>query len=174
MLVFVLLISFFLLLSIGVPISFSPVHLLLHSGYDDRCNSRDQPGPEDLPRHRLLHLAGNPFFVFAGNVMARGGVSKRLTDMAATLGGGCPAALPTWQRCPPPSLARSPALPLLLLPLFGAVMVPEMEKRSHDKAFTAAVVAASGTIGLIIPPATLWLCTARWQTPPSVKCSSAA
>ena len=31
-------------------------------------------------------------------------------------------------------------------------MVPEMEKRNYDKAFTAAVIAASGTIGLIIPP----------------------
>ena len=34
----------------------------------------------------------------------------------------------------------------------GTVMVPEMKKRGYDVEFSAALVAASGAIGLIIPP----------------------
>src|SRR5690606_21666305 len=34
----------------------------------------------------------------------------------------------------------------------GSIMVPEMKKRKYDPDFSAALVAASGSLGLIIPP----------------------
>lgn len=97
-------------------------------------------------------LLAIPFFVFAGNVMARGGVSKRLTDMAATLVGRMPGGLAHVATLSSTFFGAISGSAPATTSAIGAVMVPEMEKRSYDKAFTAAVVAASGTIGLIIPP----------------------
>ena len=138
MLVIVLLVSFFLLLFIGVPISFalsiSSFTAVMTTGAIPVINLV-QKTFRAIDSFTLLAI---PFFVFAGNVMARGGVSKRLTDMAATLASTFFGAIS----------GSAPATTSAI----GAVMVPEMEKRNYDKAFTAAVVAASGTIGLIIPP----------------------
>ena len=93
MLVTVLLVAFFGLLFIGVPISFSlsvssflavaitgsiPVMTLVQKTF------------RAIDSFTLLAI---PFFLFAGNVMARGGVSKRLTDMAATMVGRMPGGL---------------------------------------------------------------------------------
>ena len=93
MLVFVLLISFFLLLFIGVPISFalsiSSFTAVMTTGAIPVINLV-QKTFRAIDSFTLLAI---PFFVFAGNVMARGGVSKRLTDMAATLVGRMPGGL---------------------------------------------------------------------------------
>ena len=83
MLVIVLLVSFFLLLFIGVPISFalsiSSFTAVMTTGAIPVINLV-QKTFRAIDSFTLLAI---PFFVFAGNVMARGGVSKRLTDMAA-------------------------------------------------------------------------------------------
>ena len=39
----------------------------------------------------------------------------------------------------------------------GAAMIPEMEKAGYDKSFSAALAAAAGTIGVIIPPSTCFI-----------------
>ena len=79
--------------------------------------------------------------------MARGGVSKRLTDMAATLVGRMPGGLAHVATLSSTFFGAISGSAPATTSAIGAVMVPEMEKRSYDKAFTAAVVAASGTIG---------------------------
>lgn len=174
MLVIVLLVSFFLLLFIGVPISFalsiSSFTAVMTTGAIPVINLV-QKTFRAIDSFTLLAI---PFFVFAGNVMARGGVSKRLTDMAATLVSRMPGGLAHVATLSSTFFGAISGSAPATTSAIGAVMVPEMEKRSYDKAFTAAVVAASGTIGLIIPPATPWLCTALWPMLPSVKCSSAA
>ena len=137
MLVIVLLVSFFLLLFIGVPISFalsiSSFTAVMTTGAIPVINLV-QKTFRAIDSFTLLAI---PFFVFAGNVMARGGVSKRLTDMAATLVGRMPGGLAH--------------VATLSSTFFGAIS-GSAPATTYDKAFTAAVVAASGTIGLIIPP----------------------
>ena len=152
MLVIVLLVSFFLLLFIGVPISFalsiSSFTAVMTTGAIPVINLV-QKTFRAIDSFTLLAI---PFFVFAGNVMARGGVSKRLTDMAATLVGRMPGGLAHVATLSSTFFGAISGSAPATTSAIGAVMVPEMEKRSYDKAFTAAVVAASGTIGLIIPP----------------------
>ena len=152
MLVIVLLVSFFLLLCIGVAISFA----LSFSTFTAVMTTAAIPDFNLVQKtFRAIDsftLLAIPFFVFAGNVMARGGVSKRLTDMAATLVGRMPGGLAHVATLTSTFFGASSGSAPATTSAIGAVMVPEMEKRSYDKAFTAAVVAASGTIGLIIPP----------------------
>jgi len=152
MLVAILLISFFVLLIIGVPISFSlsisaflsvmmtgtiPVMTLVQKTF------------RAIDSFTLLAI---PFFVFAGNVMARGGVSKRLTDIAATIVGRMPGGLAHVTTLSSTFFGAISGSAPATTSAVGAVMIPQMEEHGYDKSFTAAVAASSGTIGLIIPP----------------------
>ena len=152
MLVAVLLVAFFGLLFIGVPISFSlsvssflavaitgaiPVMTLVQKTF------------RAIDSFTLLAI---PFFVFAGNVMARGGVSKRLTDMANTMVGRMPGGLAHITTLSSTFFGAISGSAPATTSAIGAVMVPQMEDYGYKKSFTAAVAAASGTIGLIIPP----------------------
>ena len=154
MLVVILLVSFFLLLFIGVPISFalsiSSFTAVMTTGAIPVINLV-QKTFRAIDSFTLLAI---PFFVFAGNVMARGGVSKRLTDMAATLVGRMPGGLAHVATLSSTLFGAISGSAPATTSAIGSVMVPEMQEHKYDKAFTAAVVAASGTIGLIIPPST--------------------
>ena len=126
MLVIVLLVSFFLLLFIGVPISFalsiSSFTAVMTTGAIPVINLV-QKTFRAIDSFTLLAI---PFFVFAGNVMARGGVSKRLTDMAATLGrmpGGLAHVTTLSSTFFGAISGSAPATTSAI----GAVMVPEME-----------------------------------------------
>lgn len=154
MLVVILLVSFFLLLFIGVPISFalsiSSFTAVMTTGAIPVINLV-QKTFRAIDSFTLLAI---PFFVFAGNVMARGGVSKRLTDMAATVVGRMPGGLAHVATLSSTLFGAISGSAPATTSAIGSVMVPEMQEHKYDKAFTAAVVAASGTIGLIIPPST--------------------
>jgi len=97
-------------------------------------------------------LMAIPLFIFSGAIMSSGGVSKRLVDLAesiigwATGGLGIVANLAGifFSAISGSSAATSAAV--------GTIMLPEMEKRGYEKEFSCAIIAASGTTGIIIPP----------------------
>lgn len=152
MLVTILLTSFFALLLIGVPISFSlSISAFISVMLTDAIPVINlvQKTFRAIDSFTLLAI---PFFVFAGNVMARGGVSKRLTDMAATLVGRMPGGLAHVTTLSSTFFGAISGSAPATTSAVGAVMIPQMEERGYDPAFTAAVAASSGTIGLIIPP----------------------
>lgn len=152
MLVAILIISFFVLLLIGVPISFS---LSISAFLSVVCTGTIPVANLVQKSFRAIDsftLLAIPFFVFAGNVMARGGVSKRLTDMAATMVGRMTGGLAHVTTLSSTFFGAISGSAPATTSAVGSVMIPQMEERGYDKAFTAAVAAASGTIGLIIPP----------------------
>ena len=147
----VLFVSFFIFLIMGIPIGIclglSSVCAILYSGTSLTIVATNMYS--GISKFLLLAI---PFFVLSGNIMAKAGISKRLIRFVNTCVGhrrGGIAIVCVIVACFFGAISGSaPATTSAI----GAVMVPEMEKRSYDKAFTAAVVAASGTIGLIIPP----------------------
>lgn len=152
MLVTILLISFFVLLIIGVPISFSlsiSAFLAVMMTGTIPVMTLVQKTFRAIDSFTLLAI---PFFVFAGNVMARGGVSKKLTDIAATLVGRMPGGLAHVTTLSSTFFGAISGSAPATTSAVGAVMIPQMEEHGYDKSFTAAVAASSGTIGLIIPP----------------------
>jgi C4-dicarboxylate transporter, DctM subunit len=97
-------------------------------------------------------LMAVPFFILAGNIMQGGGIAKRLMDFANVLVGwfkggiGVATILGTmfFSTLSGSSAATTAAI--------GSITIPNMTKKGYPKPFAAAVIAASGELGVIIPP----------------------
>lgn len=97
-------------------------------------------------------LMAIPFFILSGALMEGGGLSKRLVlffdSLVGHLTGGL--AIVTVVTCMffGAISGSGPATTAAV----GAIMVPTMVEKGYDKKFAMALVAASGCLGVIIPP----------------------
>lgn len=147
--------SFFILLIIGVPISIS---LGLASMVTIMFCTTDPVGV--LIQNSFANgfsLMAIPFFILAGNIMASGGVSQRLVNLAYCgfgryIGGLAQVATAACTFFGAIS-GSAPATTAAI----GGVMVGPMAKVGYSKAFAGACVAASGMIGLLIPPSIIMI-----------------
>lgn len=97
-------------------------------------------------------LMAVPFFILAGEIMGRGGISERLFNVANALVGNRTGgfAIATIITCM--FFAAISGSGPATVAAIGGIMIPAMVKQGYDKKFAAAVVAAAGSIGVIIPP----------------------
>lgn len=97
-------------------------------------------------------LLAVPFFVMAASFMQRGGIAKALVDVAAAwvgnvrggLGVVCVMACAMFAAICGSSVATALAM--------GTILIPAMLDRKYDRPFALGVTAASGTLGILIPP----------------------
>ncbi|HEV8552914.1 MAG TPA: TRAP transporter large permease [Casimicrobiaceae bacterium] len=100
-------------------------------------------------------LLAVPFFVLAGELMDRGGVSTRLVRMVAAfighlrggLGMVCVISSFIFAGISASSAADAAAI--------GAILIPAMIRRGYNAPFAASLQAAAATMGPIVPPSTL-------------------
>ena len=96
-------------------------------------------------------LIAIPFFMLAGNLMALGGIARRIVNLAdAAVGkftGGLGMATVIGCMFFAAISGSGPAT----VTAMGSIMLPEMEKRGYDRAFSTGLTATAGTIGVIIP-----------------------
>ncbi len=97
-------------------------------------------------------LMAIPFFILAGNIMAVGGVSRRLVNLAGAMLGRVSGGLALVATLASTFFGAVSGSAPATTAAIGGVMVGPMVEKGYDKNFAGAVVAASGTIGLIIPP----------------------
>lgn len=97
-------------------------------------------------------LMAIPFFILAGNIMAAGGVSRRLVNLAGALLGRVSGGLALVATLASTFFGAVSGSAPATTAAIGGVMVGPMVEKGYEKNFAGAVVAASGTIGLIIPP----------------------
>lgn len=95
-----------------------------------------------------------PFFILAGDLMAKGGIAKRLVRVANLIVGNITGGLAyvTIIVCALFAAMTGSAMACCLT--VGAIMIPFMDEAGYDRAFSAAVVAAGSVLGPIIPPST--------------------
>lgn len=97
-------------------------------------------------------LLAIPLFMIAGKLMELGGISKRLIKLAYQIVGWLPGGLALISVLACMFFAAiSGSAPATVLAI-GSVMVPAMVEAGYDKHFAVALLAAAGTIGVIIPP----------------------
>jgi len=97
-------------------------------------------------------LLAIPLFIFAGKVMERGGISRRLVDLSYSVVGWIPGSLAivTVLSCMF-FAALSGSAPATVIAI-GGVMAPMMIQDGYPANFSVTVAAAAGCIGVIIPP----------------------
>lgn len=143
---------FLALIFLGIPIAFS---LLLASSavvlVQDNLNMM-VVAQRFFASNDSFPFMAIPFFMLAGEVMTAGGASKRLVNLAAVFVGwitGGLAMVVTLTGMFFASLSGSSAATTAAI---GGVLIPAMKEKGYDREFTAAIVAAAGTTGIVIPP----------------------
>ena len=96
-----------------------------------------------------------PLFMFMGNICFHSGISEELFRMLHRLVGHFRGglALATVGACA--GFAALSGTTLATAVTMGAVALPEMKKLGYDPALSTGVVAAGGTLGVLIPPSTV-------------------
>jgi len=153
----VLVVSFIVLLVIGVPIAFSigiAAILTMLVGIDaiPAFTTIAQRMATALDSFPLLAI---PFFVFAGQLMNSGGIAKRLINLAKVLVGWIPGGLAFVNIIANMLFGAISGSAAASASAIGGFMSPVMEKDGYPKPFSAAVNITSATTGLIIPPSNI-------------------
>lgn len=97
-------------------------------------------------------LMAVPFFILAGEIMGKGGISERLFNVANALVGNRTGgfAIATIITCM--FFAAISGSGPATVAAIGGIMIPAMIRQGYDRKFATAVVATAGSIGVIIPP----------------------
>jgi C4-dicarboxylate transporter DctM subunit len=97
-------------------------------------------------------LLAIPFFILAGALMCSGGISRRLVNLADSLVGFITGGLAMVTVLACMFFAAISGSGPATVSAIGSFMIPSMVERKYDASFAAAISAAAGTIGVIIPP----------------------
>lgn len=148
----ILLVCFFVLLLLNVPIAFcmliSSLAALLYAGID--------PIMIGLETSRSLAsfytFLAVPFFILAGEIMSYGGLSKRLVDLVKSIVGHHKTGFPAVTTISSQLFGAVSGASAATCAAVGGVMIPAMEKQGFKRTFSTALAACSGTTGALIPP----------------------
>jgi C4-dicarboxylate transporter DctM subunit len=145
-------IAFFSLIIIGVPIAIalglsSMITMMIHSHVPVMVLV--QKAYSGLDTFTLMAI---PFFILAGNVMSQGGVSTRLVALASVFFGRYTGGLAHVSTAACTFFGAISGSAPATTAAIGSVMVGPMKAKGYSTQFAAACVAASGVIGLLIPP----------------------
>ncbi len=97
-------------------------------------------------------LLAIPFFILAGNILARTGIALRLIRLADTLMGRIPGGLGITAVIASIFFAGISGSGPADVAALGTLLIPAMRRSGYDRGFAAALMAAGGGIGIIIPP----------------------
>jgi C4-dicarboxylate transporter DctM subunit len=93
-----------------------------------------------------------PFFILAGDIFSTGGVSGRLLYLANRLVGRFTGGLSMVATLAAAFFGAISGSSAATTAAIGGIMIPSMKKAGYARDYSAAVVAASGLLGIIIPP----------------------
>lgn len=93
-----------------------------------------------------------PFFMLAGGLMQYGGISKRLVNLASAIVGNLRGGLGLITILSSAFFGAISGSNPATVAAIGGIMVPPMIKKGYPPAFAAAIAAAGGTLGVVIPP----------------------
>ncbi len=97
-------------------------------------------------------LLAVPLFMLAGAIMESGGISRQIIDFSDSLVGWMPGGLACASIVASMFFAGISGSAAADTAAIGAVVIPAMIRQGYPPAFAAAVVAAGGALGVIIPP----------------------
>lgn len=144
---------FLVLLMIGLPVffalMFAPGVLLWLNGQERDLALLYRNLYNGMDSFPLMAL---PFFMLAGEIMNRGGITTRLVEFSQALMGHLRGGLAHVNILSSMLFAGLSGSAVADTSALGSTLIPAMEKNGYTRRFAAAVTAASSVIGPIIPP----------------------
>lgn len=152
--VLILVLSFVILLSIGVPVAWSigiSCVLTILASIDTLAafTTVSQRMATGLDSFSLLAI---PLFILAGQIMNQGGIANRLIAFAKALMGALPGGLIYVNVVAAMLFGAIAGSAVAATSAMGGILGPAMEKEGYSKEFGAAVNITASTTGLVIPP----------------------
>ena len=151
MTVFLILGSLLFFLILGIPIAFVMgglgLFLLLLDGFN----------PVMIPQGLYSSidnfiLLAVPLFLLMSNILLKGGVGKDLFAAAQSWVGHWPGGLGVATILSCALFSAISGSSVATAATVGTVAIPEMTKRGYQKSFVLGLLAAGGTLGILIPP----------------------
>ncbi|TYP68214.1 tripartite ATP-independent transporter DctM subunit [Stutzerimonas stutzeri] len=144
---------FLTFLLIGLPVFFgmlaAPGILLMLNGQERDLTLLYRNLYNGMDSFPLMAI---PFFMLAGELMNRGGITLRLVEFAQALMGHFRGGLAHVNILSSMLFAGLSGSAVADTSALGSMLIPAMEKQGYTRRFAAAITAASSVIGPIIPP----------------------
>lgn len=144
--------AFFLFLLLNMPIAFGVALSALAAGLTIADVDNTTLVQRMLSAINSFPLLAVIFFVFAGVLMARGGVATRLVKLAEVLVGRIPGGLAHINILASMFFGGVSGSAVADVSSIGAMLIPAMEKDGYRRPYATAVTLASAIMGPIIPP----------------------
>lgn len=144
--------TLFVCLLIGVPIAIAlgvSALTAIYFGTTMPLSIITQKAFTSLDSFPLLAI---PFFMLAGVLMGKGGVSKRLLNLASAMVGWMTGGLSMVTIVACMFFAAISGSGPATVAAIGGFMIPAMVARNYSGGFASAVAASAGSIGVMIPP----------------------
>ncbi len=153
----ILVLALALLLALGVPIAFAIglatlATLLVSVDPLPAVTTLAQRMAGGLNSFALLAI---PLFILSGNLMARGGIARRMIDFARALVGALPGGLAFVNVIACTLFGAISGSAIAATSAVGGVMIDEMRREGYGRDFGTALTAAASTTGLLIPPSNI-------------------
>ena len=143
--------SFSLLLLIGVPVAFclgiASVATVAYMGLPPVVVFQQMNSGMNA-----FAMMAIPFFIYAGDLMIRGGIAERLIQMAASLVGHLRGGLGQVNVVTCTLFGGISGSAVADASAVGGLMIPQMKKRGYDADYAVNVTANAAIIALLIPP----------------------
>ncbi|MDZ5710883.1 TRAP transporter large permease [Jeotgalibacillus haloalkalitolerans] len=149
--IWIMVISFFLLIVLGVPIAFamgaSALMYILVAGIPLEMFSQ-----RFFSNTQSFAFLAIPFFILAGNLMIHGKIAQRIINVADSMVRQLPGGLGCVSVVTSMGMAGVSGSSVADAASTGSVLIPEMKKRGYSASFAASINASSSVVGIIIPP----------------------
>ncbi|MCE8025465.1 MULTISPECIES: TRAP transporter large permease [Halomonadaceae] len=149
LLLFLLLIVLFV---IGVPIAFSLGLASAITVWQGELMPMLIVAQQYITSVNSFPLMAIPFFILAGYLMQSGGISRRLVDFSNTMVGSMTGGLAMVAIITSLFFAAISGSGAATTAAIGSILIPAMIAKGYASGYAAANQAASGALGVIIPP----------------------
>jgi C4-dicarboxylate transporter DctM subunit len=97
-------------------------------------------------------LLALPFFIFAGELMDRGGIAQRLVDLMRASMGRVPGKVPLTAISGGAVFGAITGVGAASVATLSKVMLPSLREDGYSKAYAAGLLVSVGAVGVILPP----------------------
>ncbi len=152
-----LLLLLLFVLALGVPIAYAIGGIAVLGNQWFGATSFGRLAETQFSSINSFVIMAIPFFILAGNVMLKGQMARSLFDFMAALtrwmtGGaaiGATASCAIFGSLTGSSAASAAAL--------APVVMPELSRMRYPRSFSGGLIAAGGTLGIMIPPSVVFV-----------------